>query len=137
MTLNIPIKPLSGRWCFHEHVIIVNSVVEQKTNVMIVYLCLGCPLFVSICTEAPFRRLTSHPKRAVLGYCAKQNSESTYLSKNIGEGATPINGKSHVPLRHSGNPECSLTVLRGPSCGPRSSGVLFKASVSWTRQRCR
>ena len=137
MTLNIPIKRLSGRCTFYEHMITVFPIVEQKTDVMMVYLCLGCPLFVSICTETPFQRLTSHPKRAVLGYCVRQKAECIYLSENIGEGAAPINGKSHVPLRHSGNPECSLTVLRGPSCRPRSSGILFKASVSWTRQGCR
>lgn len=79
---------------------------------MMPHLCLGCPLSVSICTEAPIQCLTSQAKRMVQQDCNVEKAYWTHLSKDIGERATPINGKSHVPLRHSGNPESSYTVLK-------------------------
>ena len=69
--------------------------------------------------------------------CAVAEAEWIHLSKDVGECATPVNGKSHVPLRHSENPGGSYILLMDLLSSRWSKTMFCRAPVNRERQNCR
>ena len=92
---------------------------ELKRMWQLLYLCLGCPFCVSICTESRSLLLNGflrhHVKQRFSLWTMTPMRRFNYLCKNVCECASPVDGESHIPFAHTENPDGLFPVLMGPA----------------------